>query len=49
MFFGISQSNINGCEKLNVEEYEKYFEENCIKVIKQIKKWKFILLPFKKW
>lgn len=38
LFFGISQSNINGCEKLNVEEYEKYFEENCIEVIKQNKK-----------
>lgn len=38
LFFGISQSNINGCEKLNVEEYEKYFEGNCIEVIKQNKK-----------
>ncbi len=38
LFFGISQSNINGCKKLNVEEYEKYFEENCIEVIKHNKK-----------
>ena len=38
LFFGISQSNINGCEKLKIEEYEKYFEENCIEIIKQNKK-----------
>ena len=38
LFFGISQSNIDGCEKMNASEYEKNFKTNCIDVIANVRK-----------
>jgi len=33
LFFGISQSDIDGCEKMTHTEYEENFKKNCIDII----------------
>lgn len=38
LFFGISQSNIDGCEKMNASEYEENFKTNCIDIITNVRK-----------
>lgn len=38
LFFGISQSNIEGCEKMNASEYEENFKTNCIDIITNVRK-----------
>jgi hypothetical protein len=38
LFLGISQSNIDGCKKMNVTEYEKNFKTNCIDIITNARK-----------
>jgi len=35
--FGISQSNIDSCKKINPAEYENFFKENCIDIITGIR------------
>ena len=37
LFFGISQSNIDGCEKMNASEYEENFKTNCIDIITNVR------------
>lgn len=38
LFFGISQSNIDSCEKMNASEYEENFKTNCIDLITNVRK-----------
>lgn len=38
LFFGISQSNIDSCEKMNASEYEENFKTNCIDIITNVRK-----------
>jgi hypothetical protein len=42
LFLGISQSNIDGCEKMNVAEFEKNFKTNCIDIITNARKTELI-------
>ncbi|MNL07730.1 hypothetical protein D3C87_1284180 [compost metagenome] len=42
LFLGIRQSNIDGCEKMSVTEFEKNFETNCIDIITNARKTELI-------
>lgn len=41
VLFGISQSNIEGCEKMNAGDYEENFKTNCIDIITNERKSKY--------